>query len=273
MIQQLMYRGEVCREYFSIMANKYYGKCIEEYYEFIRLSAKLLSELKVKDNLIVLSMLLRILILEGYFSVKNEFSSSASDYCDVFHHWGMDIVGGKGRCRHVASFYNDIFKELDVPGDILYCISSIDKDFSLKMGLASCSNHMINTIFYNNVFYGYDFFSNSILKFINSFMMAEIIPEDTVYEDIMLKMCYKFSTDMMFGVCREEILKKMKNFLESSKSVSIDYAKCKEFRENAYDIFHSNKYLLRDFRRSTKKLKREISEDMLASYIASKSDM
>ena len=103
-------------------------------------------------------------------------------------------------------------------------------------------------------------------------MMAEIIPEDTVYEDVMLKMCYKFSTDMMFGVCREEILKKLKNFSKSSKSVSIDYAKCKEFRENAYDIFHSNKYLLRDFRRSTKKLKREISEDMVTSYIAIKSN-
>lgn len=274
MIQQLMCRGKVYREDCVIFANKYYSECIEEYNEFIKLSAKLLSELKANDNPIVLSMLLRILILRGYFSVKNKFTSTSYGCFDVFHHLGMDIVGGKGCCRHVANFYNDIFNELGVTGDILFGIVTTDKDFSLKQALSSCSNHVLNTLFYDDIVYGYDFFSDNVLKFINSFVMRAIISEDKSndYEKEIVKMYYKISTNMMFGVYREEILKKLKIFLESSKRESIDYVRCKEFKDNAYDIFYSNKYLLRDFKRCSKKLKREIAYDMEASYIASKSD-
>lgn len=239
-----------------------YNKCINDYNDLIKFAAKLIRELNVGNNSIVLSMVIRELIFNGYFSNKNIFEPVMSrNYYDVYGFEGLDIVNGKGCCRHVVSFYNDLFKKLGVFNYITPCYITTDKNVCLNDAFGMGANHVLSSISYDDAIYGYDCYTNAFLKFIDAFTMLEIFDNNSKFET--LKCYYKPSVEaMMYGLTYNGMYERLKCFRESSTKNYIDYSMYLEFKCNALDIYHNNKRLLKDFKRETKKLTRKISSEL-----------
>lgn len=242
-----------------------YSNCIGYYNELIKMAAELIKELKANNNSIILSMLVRELVFNGYFSENNVFDAvSGVNYYDVYGFSGLDIVNGKGCCRHYVSFYNNLFNELGILNYYTPCCMTNDNDVCLNDAFLMGANHVINTVSYQDTLYGYDCYTNAILKFIDAFTMLEVCNHNI--EDKTIRCFYKPSVEMMlYGITYDEMYERLKSFLESSRNNHIDYAKCLEFNRAVFDICHDNKKLLKDFKGETKTLIKKITKELYSA--------
>ena len=63
------------------------------------------------------------LLEEGYLSNKKEFEFEKSEFFDIWGAVGLDIINGKGLCRHAAMMLSDIFNDYGIYSHSLavYC--------------------------------------------------------------------------------------------------------------------------------------------------------
>ena len=124
----------------------YYDDAISDYNQFIKIIAEFIRELKLEDNSIILSILLRRLLFNGYFSKNNFFKADSKQlFHDVDLFLGMDIIDGRGCCRHLANFYNAIFKEIGYYSQIFPCYYG-GMNCTLSEASVNNANHAANLI-------------------------------------------------------------------------------------------------------------------------------
>ena len=259
MTRQLYYRQNASEE------NRYYSDAISYYNKFIKLIAQFIKELGLGDNSIVLSILLRKLLFEGYFSKDNCFKAdSKQSFYDIGFFEGMDVIRGKGCCRHLASFHDAIFKELGNYSQIFTCYYG-SLDTTLSEALVNSANHAANLIKSDGLIYVYDSFRNYILRPIDRFTVEGIVDYE---EYIPIKFYYKPSVGVMACHTTFDEGMNMLNLLEEdSKKTHINYIKYMEHKKLVEDIFLKNYISFVDFKSEGKKYTRKIFDGMKQGYV------
>ena len=258
MLEQSCHRGRIDK------AKDYYNNSIVDYNQFIKLIAQIIKELKLTNNSIALSILLRKLIFNGYFSKDTSFKADSKEsFYDVESFEGMDIIDGKGCCRHLASFYHAIFTEIGNYSQIFPCYLG-NIDCTLSEAFVNPANHAANLIKNDGLIYVYNSFTNGILRPIDKFTVEKIVD----YENyIPTKYYYKPSAGVM--TCSfnfDEAMNIMKLLEEDSKRDHIDYAKYQEIKKEANAIFMKNNSLFEDLKSESKKYTKKISDGMKQAY-------
>jgi len=111
--------------------------------------------------------LYRYMLKKGLFSV---FSFKFEDISDVIFD-GRCIMSGKGNCRHISSFYDDILEVIgknydnNIEASLLYVLLSDSKlNEMIDSGEAINYNHAVNLVGQNNNFYIQDATNNFIFS-------------------------------------------------------------------------------------------------------------
>lgn len=240
---------------------KFFKETYEDYDKFITLIAKFFKELKLDNNAITLSVILRKLILDGYFSKDNIFTADKSGmFYDVPLLEGMDIIDGKGCCRHLANFYSSIFKKLDMFDFSFSCYYAPD-DYLDDIAFLQLCNHVAPLIKHNNVIYCYDCYTNMLLKSVNGFTMEQILRDtDNHTRD---RFFYKPSACVMGGsISYKEALDMINVLKENSKKETITYDDFINIRSDCLRIFNSNTELFGDLKSDAKKYTKKLAKDL-----------
>lgn len=181
---------------FLIMINEMYSKrksngiiidnCITAhkekimiYREYIRLIAKLINELGIDKNTISYSLVISLLLKVGLFSDWNRFQYMALRQDSLYGCLGLQVVRGSGSCRHVASFYKDVFDELGLYNDKLYC--NYNTDGRSDIANKTKARHVINIINYDGYYLGMDIINDYLFRFVDEFKMESMFKKNKVY--------------------------------------------------------------------------------------------
>ena len=245
----------------------YFLESMDGYNKIINMIAKLVKELKIENNSIVLSIILRKLILDGYFSVDNRFNpTTKGDFYDINLLEGLDIISGNGCCRHLAKFNQDIFKILNIYNRIISCYYGTDGE-SLDSVLSMSSNHAVNLIKYDDTIYGYNCYENYIFKSKNGFVFNRIVDlnRDQKKE---YKLFYKPSATVMISeTSYDDAISFIKILNRNSRNKMISYDDFLQFQRNAKKVLSDNKELFDDLKEDSKKYTKKISTSLRNEHI------
>lgn len=150
------------------LENSDYTSLITNYNLYIELVRKLISEVSPRDDNLSKIHTIMNLITDGIFSYSDKFEF-ASGRIDILHSkTGINILYGKGSCRHVSGFISDVMSE----SKTLICVGHVDNPYESE------GNHAINLIEYDGKKYGFDGTNGGILyNFISEFEMVPIDKE------------------------------------------------------------------------------------------------
>lgn len=258
--EQSRFLGDAyCRE-------DYFLESMDGYNKIINLIAKLVKELKIEKNSIVLSIILRKLILDGYFSVDNKFNATTEgSFYDINLLEGLDIINGNGCCRHLAKFNQDLFKVLNIYNRIITCYygtlgESLDSVFSM------CSNHAANLIKYDDTIYGYNCYENYIFKSENGFVFNRIVDLSSEKKKE-YRLFYKPSATVMISeTSYDEAISFIKILNSNSRNKMISYDDFLQFQRDAKKVLFDNKELFDDLKEDSKKYTKKISTSLRNEY-------
>lgn len=137
---------------------------LQDYTTLIKEAAALVDDIGIKDNSISKAYLIRKLIMMSVFSY-NRFDRDNGDYYDRFLlKAGIEIVLGRGCCRHFSGITKDIMSSNGIFCENFCCINSKNR---IKESLKFTGTHMISIIEYNGKCYGYDTYNDILLHFID----------------------------------------------------------------------------------------------------------
>lgn len=126
------------------------GKDIQElkliYEDILKEYNKLNNTLEFKHPLEVFELFV-ITYGMGYLSCNKEFKYCDYGFIDISFISGINVINGKGLCRHITSMLCDIYRNCDIENMML----GIANDTSLEY-----ANHAINVVKYNNGCYYLD---------------------------------------------------------------------------------------------------------------------
>ena len=249
----------------------YYRNCLLDYQEYITFIGSLFKALHVQNNVFVLSILLRKLILGGYLSYQNQFSDDEHGFFYEYpYHEGLDVVAGHGVCRHVADFYDDIYQELHLYHGLFPCYFANDP-CSLEKAFTCRCDHVLNLVSFDDVLYGYNVFSNSIMKFQDQYTLSEIVPENQHKGRILC--FYKPSVDIMkYRSTYDQIFKRLKEFEKNSLKYGIHYDQCRYFYDLASSTFYDNREVIDDFVEEAKVYTKRIYDQLTNAHRKSIND-
>ena len=91
--------------------------------------AKLIKEIGIKNNEMSYSLVIGLLLKSGMFSDWHRFEYKTNIVESMYGCLGLQVIRGYGTCRHMASFYKDVFDKLGLYNDKLY------NYFSEKLGI------------------------------------------------------------------------------------------------------------------------------------------
>ena len=223
------------------------------YDDYIDKVRDLVRNLRKNKSDLECAMMISWILKNGYFSFDNKFELSTNVGYEVKSHPGINVVSGKGCCRHLACFYRDIF-EGEYDYNLLYNCS-ISKHTWLS--ILPLGNHIINLVMHNGVLYGYDL-TNHCYIFKNEKILSDI--EKSGY-----KIKYKYLSDVIFSnlVGTDKIdMEELKRILEKPNNMMTkeDFIKLKE-DINKYMI--RNEKIVQEFSLDSKELKDKIKEKIL----------
>jgi len=240
----------------------YYEKenlqAIKNYKKLINLVARLVRELSIEDNSISASFIISRLIYNGYISPTGYFTfDGKGKYKDILSYEGMDLATGRGCCRHIASFYKDVFDVLKMKNTVISAIVTDEKK-SLVDIYEEKAGHATNIISYDDVMYLSDLTSNWLYFFENSFLAKPLYANG--------KMMYfkPASTMFFYGISKEDMLKMLTKLNQNSKNQPISCKEYFEIKVETEERFLSKRatYLLSDFKWNSKKYIKRISKEL-----------
>ncbi len=240
-----------------------YNKNIEYYNYFVEFVSELIKNIAIKNNSISYSRLFSRLLYDGYLSDMSNFISTTQEkyFIDIKGYFGIDIVNGFGCCRHTASFFQDVFKNLDINGKALCCFRpcTTKDDFQYKP-FTSTANHVVNLLEYNGLYYIYDSL-NKCYYYFNDFitMYPYIINDDNFSLNSILY--YKPYMDMIiFSISYKEILENINTFIKNCNNSSF-YITSQEITDILYEtdnIYEKSNDILNCFKEDSKKYTKHI---------------
>lgn len=218
----------------------HYSVAIDDYKQLIEVIAKIIKELKLENNPLTLSIILHKLILAGYFSDDYKFALTTDGYFhDVKPYWGMDIIDGKGCCRHLASFQDDVFRKTGIFSNTLHCYIT-NSVLSLPKRKLPEDNHAINILLYDGIIYAYDCTTNTFYRNAEKSILSEIYnikPSSIFYRTIPDSIVSENTTNKD----KEFILKGLEKASES-----MDYNRYIDLKMESDSILRKNNSALRD---------------------------
>ena len=129
-----------------------FGELYYSYDEFINKVVKLIKELKLPNNEISYSIVIRELIKNGCFSLDGNFSLRLGNINELYSKLGVNVVLGYGCCRHVCYFHKDVMDKVFDNGECLFVSVT---DFKNRIsGMKKPATHSINLITHKDVLYG-----------------------------------------------------------------------------------------------------------------------
>lgn len=227
----------------------YVGYIILRYYdEFLKLYSEYLNEISISNNPISKLENISSLLWEGLFSYADSFEYMPIDSTFTSKQ-GIDVILGKGVCRHVASFATDLLLKSGTYCEDFLCYSSEIRVHETLDGNAA--NHQANLLMYDESYYVYDVLSNKLLRFISPIEVTDYDSKCFLY--------YKPKLDLECGFMGlEDLEKKLVEFHYSSNSKSISKKEYEEIvRETAY-LYAKNLKLLPDLKSESDKIKVKI---------------
>lgn len=222
-----------------------YASLITDYNLYMELVKKLINEVTPsKDDLSKIHTIMYLLI-DGIFSYNDKFEN-ASGHIDILRSKpGINILFGKGSCRHVSGFISDAMPQ----SKVLTCVGETNTPYESE------ANHVINLIDYNGEKYGFDAINGGILfNFISEFEMKPI------NADVNDCLNYKpYGEIIFFRRSFEEI----KNFLEQFKkngSSTISFQELSDIALSSQLSIASNMDIIEDFLNDSRSQVRSIKE-------------
>ena len=226
-----------------------YHREIELYYQYISQIAEFLKDLNLNNSL-EYSQALTYLLLNGFLSNDHTFNYQEA-HNDLDSCFGMNIVEGLGVCRNIASFHNDVMKELNEESRRIYCY--IEKHF--KIGKYKPARHMMSEITYEGVKYGIDIGCNRLFRYKTPLQFEEI--KRNKKKHIANKPYWEIVFDER---TIDELKEELKALEEESKKKTISPTVYEEELLNKTFYYLSNKEdILEDFHNKTKIIRKEIT--------------
>lgn len=210
------------------------------YDEFILLVAKLIKEIGIKNNEISYSLIIGLLLKAGMFSDWHRFEYKTNIVENLYGCLGLQVIRGYGTCRHISSFYKDVFDKLGLYNDKLY--NYFSESNNEKIAKKNNANHVVNIIRYNDGYYGIDLANDYIFEFVNELKMKSMFKKEIVY--IFGK---PYMDILVEGLSYEEMENKLNNYRNNINRGTLD-------KKEYFDI-------LRDTRESILR-----SEDILLDF-------
>ncbi len=231
-----------------------YKEAFKNYSNFNKIYvSKLIKGIGIPNNSISYSILLSHIMSEGYLSkdmVLVRENEKYKNFKDIFGLLGLDVINGVACCRHFSTLFKDVFKELNICGDLIACLCK--ENITLKEAFISKHNHVVNMIEYNGIYYAFDPFNNNIYKFIDMFTMEP-------YFDKRILIYFKPSVNMIYNdETFIEVLNKIIKFDESSKLKPLTLSEMGEIHLETTNLYKNNYNMVEDFIRDTIELKRSI---------------
>ena len=226
-----------------------YAFLIANYDLYIELARKLIGEVAPSDDSLSQIHTIMYLINNGTFSYSDKFECKSLS-ADVLHSkLGINILYGKGCCRHVSGFISDVMPE----SRVLTCVRNVDNPYESK------GNHMINLIEYDAKKYGFDGTNGGILyNFISEFEMDPTNKDGNVYLN------YKPYGEIVFFRRSFEEIKDFLEQIKKSGNSTISVQKLSDIALSSQLSIASNMDIIEDFlndsRSQVKTIKEKIKE-------------
>lgn len=222
-----------------------YSPLINSYNLYIELVKKLIDEVTPsKDDLSKIHIIMNLL-MDGIFSYSDKFELTSGHIDILYSNTGINILYGKGSCRHVSGFISDI-----MPGSrILTCVGEKDNPYESE------GNHTINLIDYNGKKYGFDAINGGILyNFISEF---EMVPID---KEIKPHLNYKPYGEIMFFRRSFEEIKELLEQIKKNGNSTISYEQLSDIALSSQLSIASNMDIIEDFLSDSRSQVRSIKE-------------
>lgn len=153
-------RQEVWKKIFEDEYERY-SSLISDYKLFLKACRSIVSELSVDDSSLSTILCIEKLIFMGKFSHLETFKYESYPN-ELTSNLGVNVILGKGCCRHLARFSKDLFDLSNLYCDNMNCLITEKECFSTLDG---DGNHVINIIKFNGIYYGYDMVNHLIFEF------------------------------------------------------------------------------------------------------------
>lgn len=229
-----------------------YQDILKVYDLFLEKTNAFISLINSSFNDLEKAFVFEYMLYYGYLSFNKKFSVKNIHTDIPFYLNSLVIILGNGVCRHIASFYADLFK--DYP--YITKFTGIHQK-GINNSYNKHANHVINIVNYHNIFYGIDFTNHDMLNFINSCKLQSIThPEYFI--------TYKTKLDLF--LTNESIYDIKSKLLSYSESASLHKITIDEYQMIKMDIYkymQKRKDLLEDYHQDTKEMKLEIKEKIL----------
>ena len=230
----------------STFNSVYFKDEIQEYIKFLELVKKFLSTFNA-DNQIQYSLLISYLLRSGIFSIGKNFKYTSNLKNELEGHLGLTILSGKGCCRNVSSFYEDLMGD---KADSFYCRLERSK---LNLGQFKEARHVVNIIDFNGNLYAYDPINIGLFYFINKEQLKLLSDSNIMY--LRFKPYFGVITNKYeFG----DIEDKYKLYEEASKKLHITTFDYELLRSDTLNRLNQRKMDLLDFKDDTMVLKETI---------------
>lgn len=170
------------------------------YNEYIEHIVELFDYIKNNDSDLFYTIVFAILLEIGFFSADRKITLNEEMSEELIFKTGINIICGKGLCRNVAFFYEDVFKYFyNYP----LKVCCFDKHGEVTEETKTYGNHVINLTDYHDTLYGFDLTNRCIFK-IKDYHKFEGLGFDYSLE-------HKPNGDLLFDLTAS--LEKKSNFL------------------------------------------------------------
>lgn len=223
------------------------------YKEYIAMIANFIYQLDNSLDPVNYSLIIHFLLKIGYFSCDDNYFKLANPTVELFSgYWGLQITKGFGCCRHIASFYKDLFDELNLYNEKMFC--HVSRTYSPEDAYRSLGSHVINVICFNNLFGGYDMTKNIFYRFKDDLTL------ESMFKDNILYMYNKPCINVIFdGISIDEMLNRLDLYgLFMGKSM-FDYQEFLSIYSQVRQTLLKNEKLLLSFRGKVKTYAKKIA--------------
>lgn len=225
------------------------------YDEFINKVVKLIKELKLPNNEISYSIVIRELIKNGCFSLDGNFSLRLGNISELYSKLGVNVVLGYGCCRHVCYFHKDVMDKVFDNGECLFVSVT---DFKNRIsGMKKPATHSINLITHKDVLYGFDTLNGGLYNFESEFHLEKLSKNK-------IHFYYKPYLHMIFeNYSMTDVKNSLVRYRIASYLKKIDISEYDEISLYTKDKICNGKNLITDFVIDTNEDKNKIKKLML----------
>ncbi len=86
-------------------------KLVTSYKHIVDITSKFIKELNTQKDVTSYYIIFAYLLWNGYLSQNNKYIYSKENLLDISGFFGIDIITGKGNCKSISEFFNDILKK------------------------------------------------------------------------------------------------------------------------------------------------------------------